>query len=122
MKKTIEMYWRKFVNKWSRKKILALRDLASCIGQFYLSKEKFDYQKASESVTALCISNLNIKGNEVIITLGRPGLLIGRKGENIDALGDYITQYYKRKITIRVKEEQILQDLIPYFEDDSDID
>ncbi len=103
-------------------KVNKLRDLATYIGSFYLSLQKgldeSDYQKARDQVSDLGISNLNIQGNKISITLMRPGLLIGRKGENIDQLQKYLNAQYKKNMKIKIIEERILEHLFPYHYDD----
>ena len=71
------------------------------IAKFYLNRS----QKASNSwneavikttvtIRNLGISNLHVRNDEgkttVVITLERPGLLIGKRGENIDQLSQYL--------------------------------
>ena len=38
----------------------------------------------------------------ITIKLGRPGLLIGKKGETIHALKDYLERVFKREVKIHI--------------------
>ena len=88
---------------------------AQMIGQFYLQLNDCDYKKAIADITNLCITKVEWKGNTVHITLSRPGLLIGRRGENIDKLLEYIMKMTENKgIIIDIIEDQIIGWLIPY--------
>ncbi len=108
------------------KKIRVLQDLAREIGFYQLSLEaglqQHHFQNVREFIVSMGISNLDIKGNIVTITLARPGLLIGRRGCNIDGLKKHLSNKYKKKITIRLKEEMVLQCLLPCHPSDFDND
>ena len=101
-----------------------LRTLASHIGHFWLTLQggvsPEHYKKAREAIEVLGISGLDIHKNKIKITLLRPGLLIGREGENIDKLQAYLSKEYKKKMVIRIVEEQALQYLFPYHPNDFD--
>lgn len=56
------------------------------ISSFYLQKHNGDYTTAREEVEKVRINNIEVRDNKVFIFTSRPGLLIGRKGENIDKL------------------------------------
>lgn len=66
------------------------------IANFYAQKFNGDYAKAGEEARKLQITDIKVSGNEVEISLARPGLLIGRKGENIDKLSAHL----KKKIKV----------------------
>lgn len=63
-----------------------LKDLALEIGQFYY-ESRGSVDKACEDIANLGITNLSFDDDgRFVIELTRPGLLIGRKAQNIDAL------------------------------------
>jgi ribosomal protein S3 len=125
MIKYIKMYYRRFKYDSSKKKISKLQQLASDIGDYYLSIQegvyKANYDKARFDIVSMGISNLDVKGNRVMIRLTRPGLLIGRKGSNIDAMKDFLSKKYKKNIVIDIEEDKVLQYLIPYSPEDCDL-
>lgn len=87
-----------------------IKEIANLIGDFYLNKNKGDYQKAAKEIYELQITDLcRLVDNIVVITTGRPGLLIGKKGDNIFALIDWL----KRPIKIQEAEDSLLDYLIP---------
>jgi len=101
------------------------RQAASRIGYFYVSLTQGDYKKAWEWLHDLDISNIlyNKRKQSIIITLGRPGLLIGYKGKNIEALQKFLNKEYGCPISIKLKEEKILSALYPmdpdaYYDDE----
>jgi len=98
------------------------RDVARLISEFYLNKNRENpietmYDKAREEIQSLGITNVNINKDTVTITLSRCGLLIGRRGENIDKMQSFLSEALKRKISINIIEDKIIQYLIPYYED-----
>lgn len=108
----------------SQKKKNELQTLASHIGHFYVLQQggisPEHYKKAREVIKVLGISGLNIHKNKIKITLLRPGILIGRKGETIDKLKAYLSKEYKKEMCIHIVEEQALQYLFPYHPHDFD--
>lgn len=60
------------------------------IGEFYLNKNEGDYEKAQREVQNLGISEVIATGDSVLIKLSRPGLFIGKRGENMDKLGAFL--------------------------------
>lgn len=74
-------------NKPSRK----AEEIGYKISQFFLEKNNRDYKKAQTEIESLRITNIVSKDDGMIdIYLSSPGLLIGRKGRNIDALTIYL--------------------------------
>jgi predicted RNA-binding protein Jag len=81
-------------------------NIAYHLSAFFKQKHNFDYQKSNAEVEKIGIVNLKFvpgkngeKGSLTIYTT-RPGLLIGPKGSNIDALKIYLAQYNVGKILI----------------------
>lgn len=91
--------------------------VADKIAEFYLEKNKMDYDKAIREIQDLQIRKIEVKDGEckechqtvedVHITLGRIGKLIGDRGSNIDKL----TQY----INMRVKIFEAVDDITDYM-------
>lgn len=93
-----------------------VKDIAHRIGQFFLEKNELDYKAACAEIEKLRINNLSIyekrtNGKTTIeIETSRPGLVIGRRGEQIDKLSKYLG------VEIRLVEtkETLLDYLLPY--------
>lgn len=100
--------------------------VARLIGQFYVQQNRNlkdinkIYKKANEDIIMLHITRIQVKGNIITITLTRPGLLIGRRGENIDALTNFLSKELKHKITLNIIEDMINGHLFPYNPQDYD--
>jgi hypothetical protein len=60
------------------------------INYFYCEKHKGNIEAAAKEVRSLKIKEIEIKGDTVEISLARPGLLIGRRGKNINALSEVL--------------------------------
>jgi ribosomal protein S3 len=86
-----------------------VRDVAKKIGNFYLLKNNGDYAKTEEEINSLQISKIEVTDDTVAITTNRPGLLIGRRGTNVDML----TEALKMKIKIIEEEDAIINWLVP---------
>lgn len=95
-----------------------VRSLAYMIWEFYFDKvasknmasTDADYAKANKEVRELGISRLDFDGQTLTVTLNRPGLLIGAKGENLDKLVKYLES--KKHSPIKVK---IIEDVLPNY-------
>lgn len=88
-----------------------VKDIAHCIGQFFLEKNELDYKAACAEIEKLRINNLSIIDEQTIeIETSRPGLIIGRRGELIDKLSKYL----KKEIKIVETKETLLDYLLPY--------
>ncbi len=91
-----------------------VHEAAMKIGVFYLQKNNGDYKKTEEEISKLQISKIEVDDtlpNSVVIsiTTARPGMLIGRRGQNIDEL----TQYMGTKIKILEEKDPLSSWLIP---------
>lgn len=102
-----------------------VKEIAKSIGQFYLQKNNGDYIATEKEVLRLQIKKIEflIRENpageqihEAIITAGRVGLLIGKRGTNIDAL----TKHLGMKVKIMEDNDPLESYLIPYEPVDDD--
>ena len=64
--------------------------IASKIGRFYAEKHGWDTAAANKEILSLRISDIVINSDGIEIHLSRPGLLIGRRGTNIEALQRFL--------------------------------
>jgi len=72
-----------------------VKEAARNIGAFYLQKNHGDFKAAELEILKLQISSISVDDKlpnsvSIAITTGRPGLLIGKRGENIDALTKFL--------------------------------
>lgn len=72
-----------------------VREVASRIGAFYLQKNSGDYKATELEIMKLRISKIDVDDRlphsvSIAITTARPGLLIGKRGQNIDALTSFL--------------------------------
>lgn len=72
-----------------------VREVASRIGAFYLQKNNGDFKATEAEILKLQISNISIDDRlphsvSIAITTARPGILIGKRGQNIDALSRFL--------------------------------
>ena len=119
MKNIMEFIKRLFEDKYTQRQ--RSQHMASQIGFYYLSLQPDfsddSYKKAREDITMLGITDVNFDGTKVTITLTRPGLLIGRRGENLNKLQSFLYTEYKKTIKISIVENVVLQYLLPYVPD-----
>lgn len=102
------------------------KDIYSQIGVFYYNKYK-ERRTVSEAIKMLMIESVwyDYRKNQLHILLGRPGLLIGSKGENIDGLLAFLKESWKYKFPINriiVHEDREKTNLFNYeyfYSDDS---
>lgn len=62
------------------------------IADFFHHKHNLDYKKSNNEIENLKIANIQNKPDKVVISLGRPGLLIGAKGVQIEALQTFLNK------------------------------
>ena len=67
-----------------------VKEAAAAIGAFYLQKNNGDYIATEKEITAMRISKIEVIKKAIHITVARPGLLIGKRGTNIDALETFL--------------------------------
>lgn len=88
-------------------------DAAREIGRFYLDKFQGNYEKAAEELLNVRITKVEIQGDKLCITASRVGLLIGRRGQNIDALSKWIEDKLHMKVHIYEDTDCLYDYLIP---------
>lgn len=94
-----------------------IKDICRDIGYYYYDRyhETFTYQELKFMVDTLGITDVNYVEGNVIITTQRPGVLIGKKGENFNALKKYLINKHPNKIIdVKIKENTILRYLNGY--------
>lgn len=92
--------------------------IASEIGYFYYYRiengtVKEQVAEASKEIKAIRITKIEFDGKDIHITTERPGVLIGRKGKDINDL----TAYLHTKVvfeTLHIVEERVLQKLYSF--------
>lgn len=67
-----------------------LQNIGSQIGRYYLKKNDNNYEATRTEIENLKIVNVQLVDDQIIISTARPGLLIGRKGMNIENLQTYL--------------------------------
>jgi ribosomal protein S3 len=94
------------------------RTLTRLIRKFAINVELDDAkivgQAIEKTMVDLRITKIELVNNEVIVTTGRPGLIIGRKGETIDKL----TLFLGKHVKIVEAEDNILDYLVPFQPED----
>lgn len=97
------------------------QEVARIIGQFYLEKNGNDYVATEDEITRLQITDIEVEHkSKVIIELSRPGLLIGKRGENCEKLQNYLSMRGFHKLEIKEAKQNILDFLVPYEYNDED--
>lgn len=94
-----------------------VREACKVIGHFYLHKHKNNYALAADEITKLQITKVEINQNKLCITAGRVGMLIGRRGENIDNLSKFVQSQLQMEIRVIEDEDGLLDCLIPHKEE-----
>jgi ribosomal protein S3 len=115
IKQTIRQYFLKL----KYKKIDKVRNIANLIKEYYLEKNKNRdiekmYSKAREEIFILGITQIVLKRGAIVITLMRPGMLIGRYGNNIGALEKFLIKN-KEYRKLHIEEDRIIHWLFPYI-------
>ena len=78
------------------------------IGQFYLNKNEGNYENAATEILRLGFTSVIATPDVVVVELCRPGLFIGKRGENVDKLSAFLG----KKIHI-IEAESITDFIIP---------
>ncbi len=91
-----------------------VREACKTIGEFYLQKNKGNYPLAADEIIKLHITKVAINENRLCITAGRVGILIGRRGENITNLTNFIQERLQMEVRIFEDEDGLIDCLIPH--------
>ncbi len=88
---------------------------------FNLNKDKLsgllsgeDYEIVNKEIRQLSISRMEFNNDILTIYLNRPGVFIGEKGKNINAIGEFISEEFGRKINIKIIEDRLPEFLYQY--------
>ncbi len=107
------------------------RKVLKAIGHFYLDKNNGDYAETEKEILRLRIIGAKVetvsvglitdRADKVTITLGRPGLLIGPRGNTIHALQEWLKERTTCKQILIVEDRDCLLDsIIPNKRQDED--
>lgn len=69
-----------------------IKNIAEEIGYFYLLKNNNDYSATADELIALRLNKIEVKNDMVFLETSRPGLIIGKRGENFKQLEDYLKE------------------------------
>jgi hypothetical protein len=92
------------------------QELGLKLGSFYLHKNEVNYEKTAEEIRKLHITHLKMDCGKLHIYTARPGLLIGAKGKNIDALAKFFNCGIHIHETYSLNDYLIPEDLSHYFD------
>lgn len=67
--------------------MLSKKEACKKIAEFYYNERG---AAASQDILNLCLHDIQVKDDVVIIYLSRPGLIIGKKAQNIENLQKYL--------------------------------
>lgn len=82
------------------------------VGEFYLQKNNGDREKAEEEILRCEFLNMELIRGELYLYTSRPGVVIGKRGQNIDDLASFIG------MPIKIIEENNINHFIIPPEDD----
>jgi len=103
-----------------------LKNIAIQIGEYYLQRHNGSHELACDEIKLLGVVGLTLRktlyGYTLEITLIRPGILIGRRGENIEKLKDFLSTVFSKRIAIKIIEDKIIQHIFPYDASDNYFD
>ncbi len=87
------------------------------IGYSHITKETKmeELPKIDEGIERYGITQIKVKRSTVYITLSRPGIFIGLKGENIDRIRNYLSKEFNKKVKIKLTEERLLRNLTNFM-------
>lgn len=93
------------------------RDMYSSIGNFFCSRLNNDLREVERTINMMMIKRVWYSRGYLWIESSRPGLIIGKRGEQIDALSKYISEHWRYFLPfkgIKLKEENELSWLHNY--------
>lgn len=86
-----------------------VRNIANHIGEFYLAKNNGDIDKTNDELERLRLNRIELSSEAIVLVTSRPGILIGKRGENITKLIEYLAGPYPEK---KVKIVEDMDDLL----------
>ena len=101
------------------KRIEMEKRILGSIGYATLGKNKCDYEKTHKFLNEIKISNIVVikhfwnKQLNVYLTLKRPGLFIGKEGDNFKYITNFLSGDFNCKVKILLKECKIDDYLYP---------
>lgn len=106
---------KKIIERFFKKNLyLKEQEIARYISDYYVEKNKLDCDMAIKEINMLGITHIKFQYKNIYITLMRPGLLIGRRGINIDNLTVFLSNKLHTKINVKIIEDKVLPHLIPF--------
>ena len=84
-----------------------------CLIRTYFEGDRYSLPVSSNAVSVITLGVTEFKFRRfkdhdvIIITLERPGLLVGRGGRVIDSLTEHLEKLYERKIIIKLFESKV---------------
>ncbi|MFW6311704.1 MAG: hypothetical protein ACOC1K_05660 [Nanoarchaeota archaeon] len=91
------------------------KEIYNAIGWFYFIKNKKDFEETRKEIERLQITDVIIYKDNIEIVLGRPGLLMGLRGYNIDNLYVYLKEEFElKKLHISITENTDISNLFNY--------
>ena len=90
-----------------------VKEIAYLIGQFYLTENDNDYEATTKKIQRLRINDIEILDKVVNIELSCPSIIIGKRGEDVLKLEEYLKTHGYAKLTITETKQHIEDFLIP---------
>lgn len=92
-----------------------VKHICHLIGLYYLEKNEGSYLAAEDEIERLRIAGMAVEGETVTLVTSRPGLVIGKRGENFEKLTAFLTEKMGMPYQLRVVEatEDLTEYLIP---------
>jgi hypothetical protein len=85
----------------------ATANILRSIGYFFLQRNENSFDKTRKHLKDLFITDVRYKNKILTIRLGRPGILIGKRGETIDALKKHLEASLGEGLKIKIVENNI---------------
>jgi len=99
-------FLKKMFGRNSAKEIYSLDKILRKFAEFYLDKNEGNLEYARDEIRRLGIKGIYLDDNDLVVTLSKPGLFIGRYGNNIINLENYL------KVNLRIIESENVSDRI----------
>jgi hypothetical protein len=89
------------------------KEILYTIGYYWLQHNNFNYEETYKTIDSIGIKHLKIFGNRIYIVLDRPGIFIGLKGKDINAIEDMLYQNTEKQLKFYIIEDKITNYLYP---------